>query len=457
MAHVVFVSYASKDAVVSNAICAGLEQRGIPCWIAPRDIVPGVPWAESIIDAIEGSRVMLLVFSEASNKSVQVQREVERAVHKGVSLMPVRIENVMPTRTMEYFISSQHWFDATVQPIDQHIERLVQGVNAHLKRPGIEGDLIPDGVDAPAAVAPAPAAPATPPPPPASLEPSRESPLVVGNYDLTKVIAIGRFGSVVYAGEHRMLGSPVAVRVYRPTDKDNKEAIRARFLREARALQVMHPNIIHVRDFGETADMMYVVTDLLAGVSLGELVRSDGRLGIPKLTQFVRELSEATAAVHVHGGFISGLHPEIIRVVREPAKEERLAISSAGIGGMQDLLSTMNEATLRGQAAPHELSYVAPELLMGNPADQRADVFTIGALMYYMATGRPPYPAESFPQLLGRMLMTKPTDVATERPDLGTDAAAMIMRCIISDANARFATASEVTAAWLAAAQTPSA
>lgn len=457
MAHVVFISYASRDAVVSNAICAGLEQRGIPCWIAPRDIVPGVPWAESIIDAIEGSRVMLLVFSEASNKSVQVQREVERAVHKGLSLMPVRIENVMPTRTMEYFISSQHWFDAIAQPIDQHIERLVQGVNAHLNRAGTDGDLIPDapaGGTAPVQAAAPQAAPAAPPGP---LEPSKESPLVVGNYDLTKVLAIGRLGSIVYAGEHRMLGNPVAVRVYRPTEKDNKEAVRARFLREARALQVMHPNIIHVRDFGETADMMYVVTDLLAGVSLGELVRADGRLPIPKLTQFVRELSEATAAVHVHGGFISGLHPEIIRVVRETGKDERLAISSAGIGGMQDLLSTMNEAALRGQAAPHELSYVAPELLMGNPADQRADVFTIGALMYYMATGRPPYPAESFPQLLGRMLMTKPADVAAERPDLGADAAALIMRCILSDANARFATASDVTAAWLAAAQTPSA
>jgi hypothetical protein len=452
MAHVVFISYASKDAVVSNAICAGLEQRGIPCWIAPRDIVPGVPWAESIIDAIEGSRVMLLVFSESSNKSVQVQREVERAVHKGLSLMPVRIENVMPTRTMEYFISSQHWFDAIAQPIDQHLERLVQGVNAHLSRTGTDGDLIPDGAGAPTTPAPAPAparAPAAPPSPAAVLEPSKESPLAVGNYDLTKVLAIGRFGSVVYAGEHRMLGSPVAVRVYRPTEKDNKEAIRARFLREARALQVMHPNIIHVRDFGETADMMYVVTDLLAGVSLGEMVRADGPLPLEKLNQFVRELSQATEAVHAHGGFISGLHPEIIRVVRE--KGERLAISSAGIGGMQDLLATMNEATLRGQAAPIELSYVAPELLMGNAADQRADVFTVGALMYYMATGRPPYQAESFPQLLGRMMMKGPTDMAPERPDLGAEASATIMRCIASDASVRFPTAADVTRAWLAA------
>ena len=116
MAHEVFISYASPNKAAADAVCAGLEQRAIRCWMAPRDIVPGVPWAESIIDAIEGSHVMLLLFSEASNKSVQVQREIERAVHKDVPLIPVRIENVMPTRTMEYFISSQHWFDAIDAP-----------------------------------------------------------------------------------------------------------------------------------------------------------------------------------------------------------------------------------------------------------------------------------------------------------------------------------------------------
>ena len=273
---------------------------------------------------------------------------------------------------------------------------------------------------------------------------------IVGNYELTQVLATGRFGSIVYAGQHRMLGNPVAVRVYRPTEKDNKEAIRARFLREARALQVVHPNIIHVRDFGEQGDMMYLVTDLLPGVSLGGMVRREGHLALEKLNTFVRELSQATAAVHQHGGFISGLHPEIMRVVQENG-EERLAISSAGIGGMQDLLATMDVSALRGQEAPNELSYVAPELLMGSAADQRADVFTIGALMYYMATGHPPYQAESFPQLLGRMMMVKPADVGIERPDIGADAAATIMRCIASDAATRFSTAAEVTQAWAAA------
>ena len=56
MAHDVFISYASRDKAAADTICGGLEQRSIRCWMAPRDIVPGVPWAESIIDAIEGSR-----------------------------------------------------------------------------------------------------------------------------------------------------------------------------------------------------------------------------------------------------------------------------------------------------------------------------------------------------------------------------------------------------------------
>jgi hypothetical protein len=469
MTHDVFISYASRDKAAADVICAGLEQLSIRCWMAPRDIVPGVPWAESIIDAIEGSTVMLLLFSEASNKSVQVQREVERAVHKDVPLVPVRIENVMPTRTMEYFISSQHWFDAIQTPLEQHLERLAQAVKQHLTRRAGDGELLtakvpsheaPPPPAAAAASSPSPAPPVSAPPPPvvpvppataSPAAPDLGEPLIVGNYELTRVLGTGRLGSVVYAGQHRLLGSPVAVRVYRPSEQDNKDAVRARFLREARALQVVHPNIIHVRDFGEQGDTMYVVTDLLAGVSLGELVRDTGPLPLAKLNGFVRELSQATEAVHQQGGFISGLHPEIIRVVQQDDGKERLAISSAGIGGMQDLLATMHVSALRGQEAPTELSYVAPELLMGGAADQRADVFTIGALMYYMATGHPPYQAESFPQLLGRMMMKGPTNLLPERPDLGADAAATIMRSIATDATARFATASEITQAWAVA------
>ena len=117
MAHEIFISYSSLDRTAAETICEDLERRGILCWMAPRDIVPGMPWAESIVDALESSKVMVLVYSASANVSVQIHREVERAVHKNINIVPIRIENAVPTRTMEYFISATHWFDAIEPPL----------------------------------------------------------------------------------------------------------------------------------------------------------------------------------------------------------------------------------------------------------------------------------------------------------------------------------------------------
>src|SRR5262245_20476535 len=128
MAHDVFISYSSKNRAAADTVCRELEARGIKCWMAPRDIVAGIPWAESIIDALETSKAMLLLFTAAANSSVQIEREVERAVHKNVPVVPLRLEDVVPTRTMEYFISATHWFDAIEPPIESHIDPLAHGL-----------------------------------------------------------------------------------------------------------------------------------------------------------------------------------------------------------------------------------------------------------------------------------------------------------------------------------------
>lgn len=78
MAHDVFISYSSKDKPTAEAACAVLEQNGIRCWIAPRDITPGINWGGSIIDAINHARVMVLVFSGHANQSPQVERNRTR-------------------------------------------------------------------------------------------------------------------------------------------------------------------------------------------------------------------------------------------------------------------------------------------------------------------------------------------------------------------------------------------
>jgi hypothetical protein len=125
MAHDVFVSYSSKDKPVADAIVAGLEIKGIRCWVAPRDITPGSSWGESIIGALEGSRFMVIILSENSNRSKQVVREVERAVANNVIIIPFRIDNIDPTGAMAYFLSTEHWLDAITPPLERHIEKLI--------------------------------------------------------------------------------------------------------------------------------------------------------------------------------------------------------------------------------------------------------------------------------------------------------------------------------------------
>ena len=90
MACDVFVSHSVKDKVVAEMIVARLEADLVTCWIAPRDVVPGADWGESIIDAIESSRIMILIFSRNADASPQIKREVERAVNKGVYIIPFR-------------------------------------------------------------------------------------------------------------------------------------------------------------------------------------------------------------------------------------------------------------------------------------------------------------------------------------------------------------------------------
>jgi hypothetical protein len=146
MAHDVFVSYSNKDKPVADAVVAGLENNGIRCWVAPRDITPGISWGEAIVSAIEGSRFMVIILSGNSNRSKQVVREVERAVANNVIIIPFRIENIDPTGAMAYFLSTEHWLDAITPPLERHIEKLHTTLQHFISggdEAGLRGNLTP--------------------------------------------------------------------------------------------------------------------------------------------------------------------------------------------------------------------------------------------------------------------------------------------------------------------------
>lgn len=134
MAHDVFISYSSKDKPTADAVCATLESRGIRCWIAPRDVVPGEEYAAALVNALREARIMVLVFSSGANQSKHVLREVERAVSMGLPVVPLRIENVRPSAAMEYYIASRHWLDALTVPLERHLVQLAETVKVLLAR-----------------------------------------------------------------------------------------------------------------------------------------------------------------------------------------------------------------------------------------------------------------------------------------------------------------------------------
>jgi type II secretory pathway pseudopilin PulG len=154
--HDVFISYSSMDKAVADAVCAELENNEVRCWIAPRDIRPGAEWGESIVEAINNCRVMVLVFSRSANESPQIRREVERAVNKGVIVVPLRIEDVVPTRSLEYFIGAVHWLDALTPPIEHHVKTLAADIRRILGDKRLRDTVtVPRESDEPAPVIPA--------------------------------------------------------------------------------------------------------------------------------------------------------------------------------------------------------------------------------------------------------------------------------------------------------------
>jgi hypothetical protein len=140
MAHDVFICHSSTDRTVANAICSKLEQNRVRCWIAPRDVIPGLDYAQAIVEAISGSKLTVLVFSDNSNQSRHVHREVERAVSHGIPILPFRLDDVTPSPSLEYFISDAHWLDAMTPPMEDHLDQLVGTVHLLLERINSEAE-----------------------------------------------------------------------------------------------------------------------------------------------------------------------------------------------------------------------------------------------------------------------------------------------------------------------------
>jgi TolB-like protein len=128
----VFISYASHDATIAQKVCAALEAAGTPCWIAPRDVVPGTLYADGIVGAIDESSVFVLILSEQAVASAHVSRELERAVSKRHPIIALKTDAAPLTRAFEYFLNQSQWIDVGALGIETAAAKLVKAVGRHL-------------------------------------------------------------------------------------------------------------------------------------------------------------------------------------------------------------------------------------------------------------------------------------------------------------------------------------
>ena len=128
MAHEVFISYSSKDKEIADSICFTMERSGLKCWIAPRDVQPGNKYAKEIVTAIQECFVMLLVFSESSNKSEHIENEIDIAFNEGKTIIPFKITETQMSSELKYYLNKKHWIDGVPEP-EKCFEKLVEQVS----------------------------------------------------------------------------------------------------------------------------------------------------------------------------------------------------------------------------------------------------------------------------------------------------------------------------------------
>src|ERR1700722_2011998 len=143
----VFISYASPDIAVADAVCAALEREGVVCWVAPRDVLPGDFYADAIVRAIDASRAIIIVLSKSAVASPHVLREVERASSKRHPVLTLRIDQVPLPAALEYFLNTSQWLDVSSEGLASALPKLLTAVRRVIAGPATAQASIaaPDG------------------------------------------------------------------------------------------------------------------------------------------------------------------------------------------------------------------------------------------------------------------------------------------------------------------------
>lgn len=262
--------------------------------------------------------------------------------------------------------------------------------------------------------------------------------IIADKYRVDSVIGTGGMG-IVLAATHVELEQRVAIKLLR----DASDNSIARFKREARLLvKLKSEHVARVFDVGSLDDdTPYIVMERLEGHDLAKLVELQGRLTVEQAVDYVLEATEAVAEAHVLGMVHRDLKPANLFLSRGPGGATTVKVLDFGISKMLDVQTEQTTAgvlTNEGVALGSP-GYMAPEQMTSSrDVDVRADIYSLGAMLYRLVSGRNPYKGHSLVEVLASMAIDPLPPLATFVPDVPEDFARAVERCLAQDREARF-------------------
>jgi serine/threonine-protein kinase len=267
-----------------------------------------------------------------------------------------------------------------------------------------------------------------------------EGAVLGGKYRLQHVLGSGGVG-VVYAATNTWTGRQVAVKVLRQEFADNKDVVR-RFLREAQApTRIAHPNVVDVLDLGEdrATGQLYIVQELLVGTDLRAWIDARAPLSPRESLDLIVPVLGALVAAHRRGVLHRDLKPENIFLVRAPDGKVVPKIIDFGVSKVLDPQrpDDARRTTMAGLVfgTPH---YMSPEQARGDHVlDPRSDLWSVGAVLFEMLTGKAPFEAPTYNLLMVKVITEPAPRVHTVRPSVPEDVSAIVARALTHDLEGR--------------------
>jgi serine/threonine-protein kinase len=261
----------------------------------------------------------------------------------------------------------------------------------------------------------------------------------VGPYHLKQRLGSGGMGEV-YLAEHALLRRPCAVKLIRPERAGDPHFLR-RFEREVQAMATLtHPNTVEVYDYGHAADgTFYYAMEYLPGLDLEQLVTRHGPVSPGRAVHLLRQVCGALAEAHAIGLIHRDIKPSNVMVCERGGRHDVAKLLDFGLVRAPTLAqgegSTLTQlGTLAGTPA-----YMAPEQAAARAAlDGRSDIYSLGAVAYFLLTGRPPFVRETAVQTLAAHLGEPLVPPGQLRPDLPADLEEIVLRCLDKDPEGRF-------------------